>query len=587
MSLPLLPIVTLSRSERFGGETSWQQNMSESSISLAQSRTKEAPARTLLEELLDEQQSTAVESFSAWHSELRDEPGHAQSRYYRNLLPATPPKAGEQYAFEVDLDACSGCKACVTACHSLNGLDDQETWREVGLLFGGKLGEPYQQHVTSACHHCLEPGCLIGCPTNAYVKDPQTGIVKHLDDQCFGCQYCILACPYEVPKYNERMGIVRKCDMCSQRLAVGEAPACVQACPQQAIQIRVVNVAETMLRSESGSLVPTAPLSSITLPTTIYKSLQAFPERITAAQIGHEKPQHGHPPLSWMLTLTQASTGIITVAALLQIAAGISSITLLGMAWTICLIGLITSTLHLGRPLLAYRALLGLRHSWLSREILTFGIYFKLLSLCLINETLLPQLGWAFSVNAATALLISTSLAGIVGVYCSAMVYIFTKRPLWTAKLVGSGFALTTILLGSGFALLGLQLALPGTLSTAIVVALILSMLAAGIGQSMLELLQSTAIGGDPTTPFARRARLLATDLRRWELAGSCLQILGFGGVLLGLVLAQQTPITTLTAFTAPMFMIAGTLSLLGAQVIDRHLFFTAAVTWRMPGGMP
>ena len=67
---------------------------------------------------------------------------------------------------------------------------------------------------------------MIACPVNAYEKDPITGIVKHLDDQCFGCQYCTLACPYEVPKYHAGKGIVRKCDMCSSRLEVGEAPAC-------------------------------------------------------------------------------------------------------------------------------------------------------------------------------------------------------------------------------------------------------------------------------------------------------------------------------------------------------------------------
>ncbi len=54
---------------------------------------------------------------------------------YQDLIPLSQPGPGEQYAFTVDLDACSGCKACVSACHSLNGLDDEETWREVGLLF--------------------------------------------------------------------------------------------------------------------------------------------------------------------------------------------------------------------------------------------------------------------------------------------------------------------------------------------------------------------------------------------------------------------------------------------------------------------
>ena len=181
----------------------------------------------LLEQLLRSQHElSAVEQFSVAHDEL-SEP--SQSRYYR-ALPAAEPGPGQQYAFDVDLDCCSGCKACVAACHTLNGLDEQETWRDVGLLLGGTRSAPVMQHVTTACHHCLNPACMEACPVDAYEKDPATGIVRHLDDQCFGCQYCTLACPYDVPKYHAGLGIVRKCDMCSQRLKAGEAPACVQAC---------------------------------------------------------------------------------------------------------------------------------------------------------------------------------------------------------------------------------------------------------------------------------------------------------------------------------------------------------------------
>src|SRR5262249_43405207 len=140
--------------------------------------------------LLKEQQTlTAVERFAEKH-EQGGVP--AQARYYRDLIPLERPAPGEQYAFEVDLDACTGCKACVAACHSLNGLDDAEVWRTVGLLHGGAESAPAAQTVTTSCHHCVEPACMLGCPVGAYEKDPITGIVKHLDDQCFGCQYCTL-----------------------------------------------------------------------------------------------------------------------------------------------------------------------------------------------------------------------------------------------------------------------------------------------------------------------------------------------------------------------------------------------------------
>src|SRR5689334_2357168 len=98
---------------------------------------------TLVDYYLQQQQElSAVEQFSIEH-EAGELP--LQARYYTALLPAAPPKAGEQYAFDVDLDACSGCKACVTACHALNGLDDTETWRDVGLLHGGSESQPFMQ----------------------------------------------------------------------------------------------------------------------------------------------------------------------------------------------------------------------------------------------------------------------------------------------------------------------------------------------------------------------------------------------------------------------------------------------------------
>ncbi|MCA9269985.1 MAG: 4Fe-4S dicluster domain-containing protein [Planctomycetales bacterium] len=193
----------------------------------------------VLGETLRQQQAlTAVDRFAQFH----ETNGHAASESrYRDLIPVGPPGAGQQYAFEVDLDACSGCKACVAACHSLNGLEEEETWRSVGMLVGGAAELPLLQHVTTACHHCVEPACAAGCPVEAYQKDPATGIVRHLDDQCIGCQYCMLKCPYDVPVYSKSKGIVRKCDMCHQRLVAGEAPACVQSCNNQANRIRVVN----------------------------------------------------------------------------------------------------------------------------------------------------------------------------------------------------------------------------------------------------------------------------------------------------------------------------------------------------------
>ena len=227
--------------------------------------------------LAEQQEITVIEKYA---QQYMDSQFPLQQKYYRDLIPLSQPKAGEQYAFEVDLDCCSGCKACVTACHSYNGLDEEETWRSVGLLLGGNEDHPVQQHVTTACHHCASPACMHGCPVNAYEKDRVTGIVKHLDDQCIGCVYCTLLCPYEVPQYNKARGIVRKCDMCADRLSASEAPACVQACPTRAIAIKIVDKDKVLEESQTTSLVPGAPPSDYTLPTTTYKSSQVAPKNM-------------------------------------------------------------------------------------------------------------------------------------------------------------------------------------------------------------------------------------------------------------------------------------------------------------------
>ena len=237
----------------------------ESNADASKRRLPMLPVRALLEV---QRTMTAVDRFAQVHG---DDAAPRQANYYRDLVPLEHPGPGEQYAFEVDLDACTGCKACVTACHTLNGLDETELWRTVGLLHGGTASEPALRTVTTSCHHCVEPACLEGCPTLAYEKDPTTGIVEHLDDQCFGCAYCTLMCPYDAPKYNRAKGIVRKCDMCSERLAHGEAPACVQACPTGAIAIRVTSKTAAIEAGDARVFLPGAASPEHTLPTTSTK----------------------------------------------------------------------------------------------------------------------------------------------------------------------------------------------------------------------------------------------------------------------------------------------------------------------------
>ena len=331
----------------------------------------------MVEQYWDKQQAlSAVDKFAFQH-DFRQLP--AGQSLYEELIPKSGPGPGQQYAFEVDLDKCSGCKACVTACHNENGLDEDETWRSVGLLQGGSDENPAIQHVTTACHHCVEPACMHGCPTLAYTKDPVTGIVKHLDDQCFGCQYCILKCPYDVPKYNKKRGIVHKCDMCISRLEVGEAPACVRACPSGAIRITLVDKKAVKENPEEYVKVPDAPSSDYTFPTTRYRTKKDLPLGMMEAVDYHTiNPEQSHMPLVWMLVLTQLSVGAFGAQMILKSLLPINflqAFNMLHLPMTVaagCL-ALLASIFHLGRPHLAFRAFLGFRTSWLSREIIAFG----------------------------------------------------------------------------------------------------------------------------------------------------------------------------------------------------------------------
>ncbi|PCJ60857.1 MAG: molybdopterin oxidoreductase [Planctomycetota bacterium] len=405
----------------------------------------------LIDFFLEEQQDlTAIDRFSKLH----DQGFVDKKSIYSELIPSTKPAENQQLSFEVDLDACTGCKACVTGCHSLNGLDDEETWRDVGLLLGLSKDEPYQQTITTACHHCTDPACLSGCPTLAYEKDPETGIVRHLDDQCIGCQYCVLKCPYDVPKYNESLGIVRKCDMCHQRLESNEAPACVQACPNKAIKIKIVDIEDINSRKDELSFLPNAPSPEYTKPSTIYKTTKIIP-KIKSADYKKIKPEHSHLPLVFMLILTQASVGCYLFSgsfSLLNSSLWKFAFTFFGI---FTLISIHVAILHLGRPLYAYRAVLGYKKSWLSREIIAFGVLAgmstMLMTLPWINQ--LKEFGLPIpNLNMPQLIMMgnySCAVVGILAIACSVMVYHDTKRSFWNWKSASLKFFGTMIILGS------------------------------------------------------------------------------------------------------------------------------------------
>lgn len=544
---------------------------------------------SLLLGLLEQQQRlTAVERFARQHEggRLPD-----QAKYYRDLIPLDLPRAGQQYGFEVNLDLCTGCKACVTACHSLNGLDEDEVWRTVGLLHGGTSEEPVQQTVTTTCHHCIDPACLSGCPVKAYEKNALTGIVKHLDDQCIGCQYCIFMCPYDAPKYSKSRGIVRKCDMCSDRLAVGEAPACVQSCPNQAIKITVVDQAQSIAAAEANSFLPGAPEPGVTLPTTAYLTQKPVPRNLQPADFYKVNPEHSHLPLVVMLVLTQLSVGAFCVNLLAdQLRPWRSS----GMetalfAFALGAFALGASVFHLGRPQYAFRSLLGLRTSWMSREVLSFGLFalFSTAQALSFSGPVAALLPAAALQGVRTKLGYAVAASGILGVACSAMVYAATRRIQWRGSITGFKFALTTIILGCATVIaVSSCSARWGAGEGSFDLARDLQLLVAAA--VVLKLLSEAAVflhlRDRKHTMLKVTAILMTQALKtatRWRfLCGA------IGGLLLPLCAAlvfgpQQLPQAVAAAFSigALLFLVAG-------ELLERYLFFIATKSPKMPGGI-
>ncbi|ACB75023.1 4Fe-4S dicluster domain-containing protein [Opitutus terrae] len=539
----------------------------------------------LLTELLAEQQrlATPVARFAAASGGAP-----ALEPVYRDLIPLSAPAAGEQYAFEVDLDACTGCKACVAACHALNGLDEHESWRDVGLLVAGTERRPFQQTITTACHHCADPACLNGCPVLAYEKDPLTGIVRHLDDQCIGCQYCILKCPYDAPKYNARLGIVRKCDMCHDRLAHGEAPACVQACPTHAIRIVAaptpprppepnftyyVKIAERRPTAEvaaSAELLPGAPSANYTRPMTRYTSQRGLPAGIRAADAMALRPQPAHWPLVIMLTLLPLAIGCQAVVTLVAMRANFTYYVKIGWnvvpgEWaergaydlTLCgavagVLGLAASVAHLGQPRRAWRIFLGWRRSWLSREAMVFGAWLPLTLATLI---------WP-------ALTLPAAVVGAVGLGCSVMIYADTRRGFWAAAQTAPRFFGGAAAMGASVAIaLGIEAA-----GAAVVLAA--AMLIKLACDARVVRVLDVADEEDPSVGWLATARLLTGPLRR--AFGGRLVIALVGGLLLpAWILSADVPPWSRWLWCAGMF---------AGELVERWLFFRAVDAPKMPG---
>jgi Fe-S-cluster-containing dehydrogenase component/DMSO reductase anchor subunit len=463
-------------------------------------------------------------------------------------MPDRAPAAGEQYRFHFDMGKCIGCKCCVVACNEQNGNPASINWRRVGEIQGGWYPHSTQSYLSMGCNHCLEPTCLEGCPVDAYSKDAATGLVRHSADACIGCQYCTWNCSYGVPQYNPERGVVGKCDMCHGRLTLGQAPACVSACPEGAIAIEIVKVADW--RSSVESMLPPggAPVDDGSLSTTRITLPTDLPPDARPTNLTHVAPEHPHWPLVIMTVLTQMSVGAFATVWLLQLLGAHSRLGLAALtSFVVAGLALGASTMHLGRPAHAYRALKMWRRSWLSREVLMFSSFSAVASAY-------AAMLW-FGVGGSAWVGGLTTLFGAAGVVASACIYLVPARPSWNSWHTVADFLLTGAVLGPLFAA-ALGVGHPHTLALAAA-----SMACAHFALMALRVLNCVA---SDSPELKGTVRLLSTAL-----AGPVLwrgALLALGAIVVPLASPSIGPAA------------AGLVLSIAAQILGRYLFFVSVV---------
>ncbi len=140
----------------------------------------------------------------------------------------------QRHALVIDLDKCMGCKGCAVSCKNEHevppGASYSWIYQEGPVGVYPKLKMYY---LPRTCMHCSEPPCVEVCPTKATFVD-ENGVVLVDEDRCFGCQYCIWACPYEARSFHPKKRLVQKCNLCVHLTSQGKEPNCVLNCPAKA-----------------------------------------------------------------------------------------------------------------------------------------------------------------------------------------------------------------------------------------------------------------------------------------------------------------------------------------------------------------
>jgi Fe-S-cluster-containing dehydrogenase component/DMSO reductase anchor subunit len=318
-----------------------------------------------------------------------------------------------QKSFVLDINKCTGCQACQVACQIENQLTPGTSWRWIDTF-----NEPHHPgipvfHLSLACNHCADAPCMTHCPALAYSKDPETGAVIVEEAKCIGCKYCTWACPYDAPRFEPASGVVTKCTFCNDRLQEGKNSACVDQCPTGALRLtdRDGTVGDSHVMGfpqtdadPSIRFVPLRderPYPSMTAPTRGDGLLRPVESKVSVRS-------------EWSLAVFTLFTAfLVGVMSAPDDRLRFSVLLFLFMA----VVAAAFSTLHLGRKLRAYRAVLNWRHSWLSREIILFSAFVGIVTIHLLTGGSLALTKWL------------TALIGFATLFAMDSVYHVTRTP--------------------------------------------------------------------------------------------------------------------------------------------------------------
>lgn len=168
------------------------------------------------------------------------------------ITPAPKARQTIEVAKLIDVTSCIGCKACQVACSEWNDLREEiginhgvydnpidlsdQAWTVMRYSETEENGKLEWLIRKDGCMHCDDPACLKACPSPGAIIQYANGIVDFQQENCIGCGYCLAACPFNVPRISKKDNRAYKCTLCSDRVAVGQEPACVKTCPTGAIQ---------------------------------------------------------------------------------------------------------------------------------------------------------------------------------------------------------------------------------------------------------------------------------------------------------------------------------------------------------------